>query len=91
MTAGRTNHTKFAAPPRDIVFDSPCGNWGTVLPAVEVPKKILSISTEDFMSAAAVLVDGLVRDNDPCPSCDGEHYDEAAGECHECGYVLPDA
>lgn len=26
--------------------------------------------------------------NDPCPSCDGDQYDEAAGECSECGFEL---
>ena len=24
--------------------------------------------------------------NDPCPRCDGDEYDEASGECSECGY-----
>jgi hypothetical protein len=24
--------------------------------------------------------------NDPCPSCDGDQYAEAAGECAECGF-----
>lgn len=33
MTAGRTNHTKFAAPPREepITFPAPSGDWGTVV------------------------------------------------------------
>lgn len=24
---------------------------------------------------------------DPCPSCDGDEYDNASGECSECGHT----
>lgn len=72
MTAGRTNHTMFAAAPGMV-------------------RNRIDMRTTAVMNLTAVANGApFVTHNDPCPSCDGDAYDEAAGECAECGYVLPE-
>lgn len=90
MTAGRTNHTKFAAPARNIVEVSTGDFLGACVVSRHVYDPPITVLAGELLDISDPANPVVVQRSDPCPSCDGDEYDEAAGECAECGFVLPD-